>query len=352
MDQLKDFLSLIGQFIRTKKLATVKMLAIYMFCTIVFAFVLFPFGDLSNFVTSEVSKATNNSIYLTFSDLNVGIFPSLKLEVREAKLDTATFPRIEVSSLSLRPSFLDLIGSAFSFSNINHPDKEKRVDPLSLVPGVNLDAEGLFNGELSLQLRPEDRGRFLHKLEVTIEGLDLANLNKNKLVPVKIKGLVNANINGIFDLKFKDQPEGEFSLTASNIEIDKFSIPLQDFGALPLPNLKFQKLALSGRLSDKNLIVNNLELGSGKDDFLVALKGQISMALKQSRRGIDIDWGIFEFQTLLDVNKKLMNDLYFLNFLEDYRIERKSGYQSYGIRGSGKDFYGMPNMRKITTLTN
>ena len=50
------------------------MLAIYMFCTIVFAFVLFPFGDLSNFVTSEVSKATNNSIYLTFSDLNVGIF--------------------------------------------------------------------------------------------------------------------------------------------------------------------------------------------------------------------------------------------------------------------------------------
>ena len=107
----------------------------------------------------------------------------------------------------------------------------------------------------------------MHKLEVTIEGLDLANLNKNKLVPVKIKGLVNANINGIFDLKFKDQPEGEFSLTASNIEIDKFSIPLQDFGALPLPNLKFQKLALSGRLSDKNLIVNNLELGSGKDDF-------------------------------------------------------------------------------------
>ena len=40
-----------------------------------FIFVLFPFDDLSDLISSQVAKVTNNAVYVQFERLKMSLFP-------------------------------------------------------------------------------------------------------------------------------------------------------------------------------------------------------------------------------------------------------------------------------------
>ncbi len=42
---------------------------------LVFVFLLFPFDDLSDLISSQVSKLSNNSVYVQFERLKMSLFP-------------------------------------------------------------------------------------------------------------------------------------------------------------------------------------------------------------------------------------------------------------------------------------
>lgn len=51
--------------------------------TLVFLFILFPFKDLNDFVSGQVSKLTQNSVYLQFEDMHINpVTASISLETK------------------------------------------------------------------------------------------------------------------------------------------------------------------------------------------------------------------------------------------------------------------------------
>ena len=54
---------------------------VLLFSTVVFAFILFPFDDLSDLVSTQVSKATSGRVYVQFDHMNLSLLPlGLRLE--------------------------------------------------------------------------------------------------------------------------------------------------------------------------------------------------------------------------------------------------------------------------------
>ena len=94
-----------------------------------FFLLLFPYDDLSDFVTSQVSKATNNQVFLSFDEMDFSLVPTPGLEFINVSLDTPVLPTMKVKQLSAVPSLVKL---------------------LTFKLGLNLSAQGLWGGDLSL----------------------------------------------------------------------------------------------------------------------------------------------------------------------------------------------------------
>ena len=108
-----------------------KILSAVILC-VIFIFVLFPFSDLNDFISSKISELTQKKVFVQFEDMHINpLSPSVSLD--QVHLEAGNIDNLSIDSIMAKPSLMALI---------------KRQ------AGGHLTADGLFKGQLDLKLTP------------------------------------------------------------------------------------------------------------------------------------------------------------------------------------------------------
>lgn len=228
--------------------------------TFVFLFLLFPFKDLNDFVSGQVSALTQNSVYLQFEDMRLNpVTASISLD--GVLVETSTIEGLNINSISASPSLAALF---------------KRQ------PGGKLVADGLFGGHLEVKLTPLETlesGALKANLDVASDSISLKNLRDTMQISIPLSGSANITANITADMSFKEQPDGEVSIVIDNFEMPSSSMNSPNFGNLVLPEIKFKQVDVKGKLTGGKLVIENAKLGNPSDDLSGTLKGDIAIRI-------------------------------------------------------------------------
>ena len=101
MDKIKQLFV----FLKNSKL---KFLVLVL-SSLVFLFVLFPFDDLGDLVSSQVAKISGNSLYVQFEKLKMSIIPQPGVQLDEVFVESARMPALSASEIVITPSISGMI---------------------------------------------------------------------------------------------------------------------------------------------------------------------------------------------------------------------------------------------------
>lgn len=295
---------------------------LFLIASIIFGFVMqFPYDDLSDFITLQVTKLTQSGIYLQFDGLSFGLMPQLGIKMENVVIESMYAPTLAVKTLGFAPKISSLLTGK---------------------PGGKLKAYGLFNGDASVSFsntKTSSGDNEALALDVQLESVQLKELSKylkeTYQFPVRMTGQTEFNTQLTVDPLFKDQPKGEVRLNIKQLNIPSSNIPVADFGmSLPLPALKLSELVLVGKMGDRKFLIQEGKIGDIKNDLHGQITGEIYLDFQAGGRVIP---GGYNLKINLNISENLKRQLGpILGFVDIYQgIGQKYKFDSLqGIRYS------------------
>lgn len=299
MDQVKKFFQLIGQH----KGKFVLMI----FSAVVFAVLLFPFSDLGDLVSSQVSKMTNNQVYLQFDKLRMSLFPETGVALDEVYLEAQAFPPLKSRELVFTPSVSSLINQK---------------------PAGTVALRGFLNGDVEASLKPglkTENGIERQKVTLNAKKLSLAQLRELAQLPVMIKGNLDVDSQALADFTFQEQPDMDVVL-----KIDKFELPPATvqtmMGPITLPDLKLSAVELKGRLSAGRFQIEEGVIGKSPDEINGTIKGGIALTIQNRNGQMAPIVGAYDFAIDLNIKKGFQDRAaLFLSFVDQFKTPTADG---------------------------
>lgn len=291
---------------------------LFLLAAIVFWFVtLFPYDDLSDYVTHKVSQASLNNVYLQFDGLSFALMPQLGIMMDNVLVETVYIPTLAMKSLGFAPKISSLIGS----------------------PGGKLKAYGLFGGDAVIDVGPSnelDIDSQEYGLSIELEEVALKELSKflkgTYNLPLTMSGNTNLSANIHADPSFRVQPKGEVYFKIKKLNIPSSNLPLNMNGAImsmPLPALKLTDLEVEGSINDGKLFIRKGKIGEQKDDLDGSITGDIFFQVKP---GGKLAMGGYDLKINLNISDNLKRQLNtILTFVDIYQqIGDKYKFDSLG----------------------
>lgn len=293
--------------------------------TLAFVFMLFPFKDLNDFVSGQVSHLTQNAVYLQFEDMRINpITASISLD--GVLVETSSIDGLNVNSISASPSLAALF---------------KRQ------PGGKLAAEGLFGGNAHLKLTPLETlesGALKANVELTTESISLKEVRDKMKISIPLSGSVNINANVTADMSFKEQPDGDVAVVIDNFEMPTTSINSPNFGMVSLPEIKFKQVDVKGKLTNGKLVIENAKLGNASDELSGTLKGDIAISIQNIGGQAHPKMGAYNFNLDLVAKPSFVQKAgFFLNFIDQFKTDEK-GASRYRLKLQAADTDMPPSM--------
>ncbi|MFN8846306.1 MAG: type II secretion system protein GspN [Bdellovibrionales bacterium] len=298
-----------------------KSFAVFLSFTVFFLFLFFPFNDLSQLVSDQVSKATQNRVFLQFQNLSLSLFP-VGVQLQQVSLDTTTGLQLKLAELVLQPSV---------FGALNKK------------PFGSVEASGFLNGQVQVKLGSgpkSEQGNERYQLNLKMENLRLDEAKKWAILPLELQGNLSSELSALADPTFKDQPNSDFSFNVKNFKIPNSNVNLGNLGSINLPELKLRKLDGKGRLENSSLVVESLQLGQSGDDINGSIKGQIQLNIDnirddfQKREMIIPRFGAYSFDVRLNISPDFEKRAsLFLIFISGYKTQVPGQY-NFKISGS------------------
>jgi type II secretion system protein N len=315
-----------GPFI--KSLFTQHKMKFFMFYVLsaVFFILFFPFGDLSDKITTEVSAATGNSVYVQFDDLSLAMIPQPALKMVNVVAELQQAPELFMTELSVAPSLAAIF-------------KRK--------PMGRAYAEGLYQGNLDVHVsgssKIKDDSAISTQVDFTnfnIKDLIKA-LQKNQNLPLTASGVGQLQAQIDFMPNMKTQPDGDITLGIRQVQIPAFNIPLEAIGgSLPVPGLNLDKLQLKGKIKDGRLFISDTFVGSPKDELYAKVSGD--MAVRVAPGASNMDFGAYNLAIDITIREGLQSQLSSYmglldGFVGSYKQPAISGTR-YAFRVQGRSF--------------
>lgn len=320
MDQLRTFLRLIQESKGKIFLMVVSAL--------VFAFLIFPFDDLTDLISSQVSKLSRNTVYLQFDSLNVSLVPTPGVEMDNVYIESVRFPGVSVKELLINPSISGLIQQQ---------------------PFGSISAKGILKGDIDIKVskgNKTENGIERQKLEVVAKKISLNDIREIANLPVLLKGQVHLTSTAIADLTFQEQPDVELDLTIQQFELPPSNVETM-MGPLTLPDLKLTSVELRGRLAAGRFVIENGTLGKPGDELYGTIKGNIALNLTNRGGQIIPQAGAYNFDIDLRAKKSLQDRAaLFLSFIDSYKTNTSDGAQ-YKFRVSATNPMMPPNIGNV-----
>lgn len=281
--------------------------------TFVFLFLLFPFKDLNDFVSGQVSALTQNNVYLQFEDMHLNP-ATASISLDGVLIETSTIEGLNVNSISASPSLAALF---------------KRQ------PGGKLVADGLFGGHLEVKLTPLETlesGALKANLEVTSNSISLQNFRDTMKISIPLSGSANITANITADMSFKEQPDGEVAIVIDNFEMPGTSINSPNFGSIALPEIKFKQVDVKGKIDGGKLVIENAKLGNPSDDLSGTLKGDIAIRIDNVGGQARPMLGGYNFNIDLVAKPAFVQRAsFFLSFIDQFKTE-ETGLSRYRLK--------------------
>ena len=299
---------------------------------VVFFVLLFPYKDLGDFVSAQVSETTQNQVFLQFDDMGFTVLPQPGLSFENVYLESVFTPSLKIGSLVVAPSIRGL---------------------LTFKPGVSIFAENFLNGDLSLSTRGGEKSKkdvTKQIIQLNIDHLDLKQITALIDLPVSLHGSVDAESEVTMDPTFDEQPNGKVELKIKKFHLPPSSVPTP-IGPLNLPEIRISDLSLKGRLIGGELYIDNFRIGNSKDEINGSIKGKIQMRL--SKRGVQVTPRFARYnitinlKTLPSLEKKASLLLSLVDgFLGKFKAPEIGGSR-YSFKLSGTNFYSPPRITAV-----
>lgn len=286
------------------------------FLVVFFLYVLFPFSDLNDLVSAQVSKLTHNRVFLQFDDLHFNpLTASVSLD--KVYVETPQISNLTVAQLSATPSIASLI-------------KGK--------PGGHLSAQGFLKGDVKISISPASGGSKTegsgegkaekYNIDLSAQNLSLKEIKDMAGLSLPIKGQLNLSTQAVADITFAEQPEGEISLTINKFELPPSSVSLADMGRVNLPEIKLGQIELKGKLANGKFVIESGKVGTSKDDFYGDIKGDLNITIQNMGGQMVPLIGAYNVSLDLKANAAFKERAkFFLSFLDGYKHDLPDGAQ-------------------------
>jgi type II secretion system protein N len=302
-----------------------KFVMFYFLCA-VFIVLFFPFGDLSDKITTEVAAATGNAVYVQFDDLGLTMIPQPALKMVNVVAELQQAPELTMTQLSVAPSLAAIF-------------KRKALG--------RAYGEGLYQGNLDLSVSGSSKIKDADAMSATIDysGFDLKEmikaLQKTQSLPLTASGTGQINAQMDFTPNMKTQPDGDISFGVRQMQIPAFNIPLAAIGgSLPVPGLNLDKVQFKGKMKDGRLLISDTAFGTPKDELYAKISGD--MAVKIAPNASNFDFGAYNLAIDLTIREGLQAQLSsYLGLLDGFVGKYKqptAGGTRYAFRVQGRSF--------------
>jgi type II secretion system protein N len=279
---------------------------------IVFAVLIFPFDDLGDLVSTQVSQATRNQVFVQFDRMNLSLFPAPGVAMDGVFLEARNFPPLKAEELIVSPSLTSLITQK---------------------PAGSLVAHGFLKGDIHASLQPAGKsegGAQRQKIVVQAKSLSLSELHDLLRMPVAIQGQLSLNAQALADLSFATQPDADI-----DIRIDKFELPTSNvqtaMGPITLPQLKLSSVELKGKLAGGKLQIENGQFGRAGDEVHGNIKGSLDLQIRNMGVIVPVVGG-YHFEISLDMKKSFQDRAaLFLSFVDQFKTPTAEGAH-YGFQ--------------------
>lgn len=325
MSFLVELVSLFFKFLKGQ----VWKILLLIFFIPLFIFILFPFGDLGDLVSTQVSQQTHNQVNLNFDKMGMNFFPSPRLAFKQVFVELPNLPPLSAKDLMISPSVGGLI---------------------SQKPYGTVIAKGFLQGDVDLTVgsgKKTEKGLDRQKIELNAHNLSLQDLRQVASLPVLIKGQLNMNSKATADMTMGEQPEvSEMALNIKNFELQPTTLNLGGF-PLSIPGFKLSQLDLKGRLNDGRFYIESGQIGQERDEVSGTITGTMNLTLQNFGGAISPQFGAYEF--LLDLKmKKSFQDkaALFLLLIDNYKRPTATGFQ-YRVKLSGNSFGPPPRISPL-----
>jgi type II secretion system protein N len=298
---------------------------VMLFSAIVFLFLLFPFDDLSDLISTQVARITDNSIYIQFERLKLSLFPSMGIKMDKVYVESLRTPALSASELTITPSVTGIIQQ---------------------MPYGQVNAKGFLKGDISLNMNKgsrSDNGIERTHLEISAKKISLLDLRELANLPIQLKGQLNLQTSAMADLTFQEQPDIEIDLSVKQFELPPSNINTP-MGPLTLPDLKLTSLELKGRLAAGRFIIETGSIGKQGDELQGTIKGSINLNIKNGQDGFTHQVGAYSFDIDLTAKKSFQDRAtLFLTFIDNFKTPTSEGAQ-YKFKVSANSTLTPPNI--------
>ncbi len=287
------------------------------FFAFIFFIIFFPYGDLTDLITREVSKATKNNVYLQLDDIGLGFLPTPGIKLNQVEIHEKSTPKITANSLVVSPSILSL---------------------LTFKLGGNVYAENIFDGNVKLSLTKSTKKKkdaFSGDFKVT--SMDLYKLTsfikKTSSFSGEIKG--KGNISGNYDIQpsFSSPPKALTQLDISNLILDSIKFNTRG-GLIELPTLKFKNVKIDANIEDEKIKIKSLSFGGAKDKLSGSANGTLGIKLTKKGSKIIPQVKNYDINLKLNIEENLSKNSLFipLNIMAGKFSQNTSKGVSYNFR--------------------
>lgn len=284
------------------------------FLVLIFTIMLFPFSDLNDLVSNQVSKITNNNVFVEFENMHVNPVTTT-LSFEKIYLETPQISGLSSDELSVSPSLLALITKK---------------------PSGTITAKGFLNGDIEIHIKPitpENSQTEKTKLDVTANNISLHEAKQAANINLPIKGQLSLTTQALADLSLTEQPELDMNLTILKFEMASTSVPLQDFGQITLPEVKLGKIELKGRLSNGKFQIETGKFGTTQDELYGELKGELSISFQNAGGQIIPIIGSYNIMIDLKATSTFKGKAQlFLSFLDGYKASSTENLTHYKFK--------------------
>jgi type II secretion system protein N len=266
--------------------------------TVLFLVYLFPFGDLSDLVTTQVAQRTQNQVYLQFDTMELSLFDGFGLSLQKVSVESPQISALTAEQLTVSPHLPSLIAQK---------------------PGGSLSAQGLWGGEITAKLSAGDtseKGTQRHRILIEASQLSLEQVARFAKIPVPLKGKISLTTDALADLTVIEQPEVELEIKINDFVLPPTNIqtPLD---AISLSGFKLKEVSLKGRLADGLFIIEQSKIGQTGDEIQGSVKGRIGLQLRNNGGRISPIVGGYNFEVDLTIQKSFQEREKLLLFLVD-----------------------------------
>lgn len=296
---------------------------------VLFLFLLFPFDELGDFVSSQVSKVTNNQLFVQFDRMNLSLIP-LGLQLGQVHIEPAAAPSLSMEELVVSPSISGL---------------------LSQKPFGSARAVGLLKGDVFVKVSSApktEKGNERQRLEISAKKISLNQIQQMANLPVNLKGSLNLDTVAMADLTWTEQPEiSEVLININQFELPTGSINMNGF-EISIPGVKLSQIELKGRMNEGKFYIEQSQIGKPGDEIFGSVKGTWNIEFVNNGGRPVPQFGAYDLQLDLKLKKSFQEKASsYLLFVDNYKKPLADGSAQYKIKLTGQNMIAPPQMTPL-----